>query len=101
MTTTTQPHAEVTLAMANAAYDRVMDRVRDRHNPPAISMQRAESWEQAAAHVVMGLTEWEATVVFRYLLNQGTLAAPDAVLAETLAARLRVQIVFARQELWG
>lgn len=91
---------EITLSKARAIYERVTNVIRERHDPPVYSSAQPQAWDIATAHVVMGLMDWEATAVLRYLISQPGLAMPDVALAEALAARLGLTITFGpRKEL--
>lgn len=106
---------DMTLATARTAYDTATHRclvaaatrggaainTRERHSPPDGGTKRPEAWDVATAHVVMGLSDWEAAVIFRYLLARTLLPMPDVVPAKALAKRLGQEIVFERRELWG
>lgn len=93
---------EITRTMAAGFYANAMEAIRRRHDPAADKVNptpRAESWEVATAHVVMGLSEFEATAIFRLLIGQRVMAHTDVILAEALAARLGFKISWQRKGL--
>lgn len=93
MTFTVQ--AEITLSLAQQAYNRVSNHIRDRHNDKS----SPESWEMATSHAVMRLQDWEAVAVMRYLATRTGLPDLDVILANALAARLGLTLTFERKEI--
>lgn len=89
----------VSHARALALYEAVMDKIRLRHSPAPDSSMRAETWELATVHVLMGLTDDQAAIVLAYLRHLGGMAMPDVVLANTVAKRLGQTIEWQRKEL--
>lgn len=84
--------AELTKQRAQVAYNAAMESIRG---------ARGRSRAEAVEIVVVGLQEWEAVAILRYLLAEKTLPEMDVLLAKALATRLGVTIVVQRKELWG
>lgn len=82
----------ITDQQAEAYYAAAMEKMRERHD-------KGEPWEMAATHVVIYMSEWDASVIFGYLQGQAALAIVDKLLAEALAKRLGLVIEFCRKEI--
>jgi hypothetical protein len=87
-----KPQATITLNEARALYDAAQDDIQAR-------WRKGASWEQAARQVAAELPQDHAIAILRYLVGLGHVAGVDVRLANNLATRLNVRLIWARREI--
>lgn len=87
-----KPQATITLNEARALYDAAQDDIQAR-------WRKGASWEQAARTVAAGLPHGDAVAIMRYLIGLGSLMGVDVRLANNLATRLNVKLIWARRDI--